>query len=289
MKKLFNKKHFQKEIEPVDEDPTNETSNIIIGIVVLAIAIPLLSISLFGLANIHNNQKDTGSVSTESTETEQSTVAIIPSNNTTVAGVTATITPNVSELVTQAQQMEQQQASESKQKEDERNQKIAEAQAKIAALDTSDKMQWFIQYKAIQDEYAEWIDKDETIYDIFTDDELNLLFEIVEAEVTGEDHFQSKVNVASVIFNRLYHDTDNQFPDDLTGILTAKSQFSSYSDGRYKKVTVTDTTKLAVEYAFQIGGNIDGSLYFDSCKGKSWANSKRQFVFQDSVKHNFYK
>ena len=277
MKKLFNKKHFQKEIEPVD------TTSHIIALVLLLVFIPLLILGIMGLKGaIDTNNEEIATETVIATETETSTMVSTVTNDTTVSGVTADITPNISEIVTSPAYIEES-------VELERQNKIAEAQSKIAALDTSDKMQWFIQYKAIQDEYAEWIDKDETIYDIFTDDELNLLFEIVEAEVTGEDHFQSKVNVASVIFNRLYHDTDNQFPDDLTGILTAKSQFSSYSDGRYKKVTVTDTTKLAVEYAFQIGGNIDGSLYFDSCKGKSWANSKRQFVFQDSVKHNFYK
>ena len=277
MKKLFNKKHFQKEIEPVD------TTSHIIALVLLLVFIPLLILGIMGLKGaIDTNNEEIATETVIATETETSTMVSTVTNDTTVSGVTADITPNISEIVTSPAYIEES-------VELERQNKIAEAQSKIAALDTSDKMQWFIQYKAIQDEYAEWIDKDETIYDIFTDDELNLLFEIVEAEVTGEDHFQSKVNVASVIFNRLYHDTDNQFPDDLTGILTAKSQLSSYSDGRYKKVTVTDTTKLAVEYAFQIGGNIDGSLYFDSCKGKSWANSKRQFVFQDSVKHNFYK
>ena len=289
MKKLFKKKKFQKEIEPVN-DINKESSNVIIGVVVLGIAIPLLAIATLGLSNIHSNQEYTNSISTESNSTESNTqISQNIKNGKSSAGVTATIVPNVSALVTQAQQLEQQQTQDAQNKELERQQKIAEAQAKIAALDTSDKMQWFIQYKQIQNDYAQWIDKDETIYDVFSSDELNLLFEIVEAEVTGENHFVSKVNVASVIFNRLYQDTDNQFPDDLIGILTEKHQFSSYSDGRYKKVTVTDTTKLAAEYAYQIGGNIDGSMYFDSCNGKSWANSTRQFVFQDSVKHNFYK
>ena len=277
MKKLFNKKHFQKEIEPVEE------SNHIITIVVLAIVIPLMTLGIIGLKGAMHT--DNASIETESvidTETETSTTVSTVTNDTTVSGVTADIIPNISEIVSSPQYIEQA-------KEDERNQKIAEAQAKMAALDTSDKMQWFIQYKAIQDEYAEWIDKDETIYDIFTDDELNLLFEIVEAEVTGEDHFQSKVNVASVIFNRLECDTNNDFPDTLTGILTQDKQFSSYKDGRYKEVTITDTTKLACEYAYSINNTVNGSMYFDSCNGKSWANSKREFVFQDSVKHNFYK
>ena len=277
MKKLFNKKHFQKEIEPVD------TTSHIIALVLLLVFIPLLILGIMGLKGaIDTNNEEIATETVIATETETSTMVSTVTNDTTVSGVTADITPNISEIVTSPAYIEES-------VELERQNKIAEAQSKIAALDTSDKMQWFIQYKAIQDEYAEWIDKDETIYDIFTDDELNLLFEIVEAEVTGEDHFQSKVNVASVIFNRLECDTNNDFPDTLTGILTQDKQFSSYKDGRYKEVTITDTTKLACEYAYSINNTVNGSMYFDSCNGKSWANSKREFVFQDSVKHNFYK
>ena len=130
---------------------------------------------------IDTNNEGIATETVIATETETSTMESTVTNDTTVSGVTADITPNISEIVTSPAYIEES-------VELERQNKITEAQAKIAALDTSDKMQWFIQYKAIQDEYAEWIDKDETIYDIFTDDELNLLFEIVEAEVTGEDH-----------------------------------------------------------------------------------------------------
>lgn len=58
--------------------------------------------------------------------------------------------------------------------------KYEEAQEKIEKLDKSDKKKWFIEYKKIQEEYSEWIDPDETIYDCFTEEELDLLFKIVE-------------------------------------------------------------------------------------------------------------
>ena len=170
--------------------------------------------------------------------------------------------------------------------EQERELYIKEATDKIAVLDASDKMQWFIEYKAIQEEYSEWIDVDETIYDYFTEEELQLLFRVVEAEVTGEEHFQSKANVASVIFNRLFSE---EFGNDLTEILTQKAQFSSYHDGRYMRVVVTETTILACEYAFQIEDSTNGALYFDSCNGNSWASGAREYVFTDSVNHAFYR
>ena len=114
--------------------------------------------------------------------------------------------------------------------------KIDEALLKLNALDKSNKEDWFKNYKAIQEEYGDWIDKDETIYDYFNQDELELLFRIVETEVRGDENFDEKVNVASVIFNRIEHE---DFPMTLTDILTQRSpspQFSSYISGAYKNV-----------------------------------------------------
>lgn len=164
--------------------------------------------------------------------------------------------------------------------------KISEAQERIASLDTSNKKEWFIEYKSIQGEYSDWIDCDETIYDYFTSEELSLLFKIVEAEVTGQYYFQSKVNVAFVIFNRL---DSEEFPNSLTDVLTQKSQFSSYWDKRYSQVEVTETTILACEYAWMFPDETDGSLYFDSCKKKSWARRNREYLFTDDVGHAFYR
>lgn len=167
--------------------------------------------------------------------------------------------------------------------------KIEEAQLKMAELDTSNKEEWFKKYKEIQEEYSDWIDKDETIYDYFEASELELLFRIVETEVRGDTYFDEKVNVASVIFNRMEHE---DFPMTLTDILTQRSpspQFSSYMSGMYKQVEITDTTILACEYAFQIGDTTDGALWFDSTNGYSWADKNREFLFKDRVGHSFYK
>ena len=164
--------------------------------------------------------------------------------------------------------------------------KIEEAQLKMAELDKSNKEEWFKNYKAIQEEYSDWIDKDETIYDYFNQDELELLFRIVETEVRGDTYFDEKVNVASVIFNRIEHE---DFPMTLTNVLTEYPQFSSYISGAYRNVEVTDTTILACEYAFQIEDTTNGALWFDSTNGHSWAERNREYVFTDNVGHSFYK
>ncbi len=164
--------------------------------------------------------------------------------------------------------------------------KIIEAQMRIDTLSAENSMEWFKKYKEIQNEYSEWIDTDETIYDYFDEFELDLLFRIVETEVRGENNFDEKVNVANVIFNRIDHE---DFPMNLIEILTERPQFSSYISGDYKNVTVTETTILACEYAFQFPDTTNGALWFDSTRGNSWADRNREYIFTDSVGHSFYR
>ena len=54
-------------------------------------------------------------------------------------------------------------------------------QEEIRALNTTDKKEWFIGYKQIIKDNLEILDPPETIYDYFTEDELDLLFSVVEA------------------------------------------------------------------------------------------------------------
>ena len=164
--------------------------------------------------------------------------------------------------------------------------KIQEAVTEINALDTSDTKEWFKNYKEIEREYSEWVDTDESIYDYFNSYELELLFRIVETEVRGDKNFNEKVNVANVIFNRIKHE---DFPVDLTEVLTEYPQFSSYTSGTYKTVEVTETTRLACEYAFQFPDTTYGALYFDSTNGHSWADRNREYIFTDVVGHSFYR
>lgn len=142
-----------------------------------------------------------------------------------------------------------------------------------------DKKEWFIAYKNIIDKYLDILDPPETIYDYFSEEELDLLFRVVQAEVGDEYSFEQKCNVASVIFNRLEHE---KFENELLEILT-EDQFETIRNGRYKNVTVSEDTILACEYAFQIEDTTNGCLFFDSNN-----TLKYEFVFNDMA-HNFYK
>lgn len=157
---------------------------------------------------------------------------------------------------------------------EEMNQKMAEIES------IENKKEWFIAYKSIIEEYSYIIDPPETIYEYFTEEELDLLFHVVQAEIGDECYsFEQKANVASVVFNRLYHE---KFPDALSEILVY-DQFSPISNGRYKEVEVSEDTILACEYAFEIEDTTDGCLFFDSNNTLNY-----QFVFDDGA-HNFYK
>lgn len=174
-----------------------------------------------------------------------------------------------------------------KDKEQEKLQKIAEFQTKFNELDKSNNLVWFKSYKILVGDYKQYLEPITTIYDRFSSDELWLLFQIVEAEVTGENNFDSKCNVASVIYNRLWSE---HFPNDVISILTSPQQFSSYWDKRYLQVQVTETTRLACEYAFEIGDTTNCALYFDGCGNNSWAlASGLTYLFTDQVGHSFYR
>lgn len=155
---------------------------------------------------------------------------------------------------------------------------IEEIDMRIESLELiPDKKEWFLAYKSIIEEYEGFLDSPETIYDCFSDNELDLLFHVVEAEI-GNYSFNQKVNVTSVIFNRIEHD---RFPNKLGEILVME-QFATISGGRYKEVEVSEDTVLACEYAFQIEDTTGGCLFFDSNNMLNY-----EFVFSDGA-HNFY-
>lgn len=156
---------------------------------------------------------------------------------------------------------------------------LKELERKRNSINTAqDKLSWFLEYKNFIEGYKDLLEPTATIYECFAEDELNLLFCVVQAEIGDEYSFEQKVNVASVIFNRLKHD---RFPDTLGEILVA-DQFSTISNGRYRNVEVTDNTILACEYAFSIGDTTNGCLFFDSNNAL-----KYKYSFNDGA-HNFY-
>jgi len=133
--------------------------------------------------------------------------------------------------------------------------KISQAQAELDEIEAiGDSQEWFIAYKNIISNYEEWIDAPESIYDVYTEDEIYLMCRVIETETHGLE-FSKKCNVASVILNRIEHE---QFGDTATKVCTAAGQFS------YSRTKIEDDTLLALEYAFMIEDTTGGALYFHS-------------------------
>lgn len=155
---------------------------------------------------------------------------------------------------------------------------IQSMQLKLSEIESiEDKMEWFLAYKAIIQEYDSIIDPPETIYDYCTDEEINLICRVVETE-TYQCKFNSKVNVANVVFNRLEH---GEFGETIEEVVTSKNQFA------YARKNISEDTILAVEYAFMMEDTTNGALFFHSNK-KTNTFCGNKFIFQDEAGHNFY-
>lgn len=155
---------------------------------------------------------------------------------------------------------------------EEMNQKMMEIES------VTEKKERFIAYKNIIDEYSCVIEPPKTIYDCFKEDELNMFFMVVQAEIGDEYSFEQKCNVASVILNRIDH---YKFSNKMFEILTP-DQFETINNKRYKNMKISDDTVLACEYVFVFGDTTNGALFFDSNN-----TLKYKFLFNDGA-HNFY-
>lgn len=138
--------------------------------------------------------------------------------------------------------------------------------------------EWYIEYKEFIDSHSDKYDSPETIYDCFTDAELDLLFRVVQAEI-GDYSFEQRVNVANVIYNRIFHE---KFGDTMNEVLIS-SQFATIENGRTKRIGTDEITILACEYAFEFPDTTNGALFFDS---NGYLNY--EFICNDGA-HNFYK
>lgn len=124
----------------------------------------------------------------------------------------------------------------------------------------------------------------------FSKDEIEILERITEAEAEGQDS-DSKKNVCSNIINRM---ESKSFPDTIKEVVFQKNQYSSTTDGRYKKVEISKDTKEAVNDVLRDGATHD-CLYFFSLKDiksqkiKNWINNSLDFQFKDSSGHAYYK
>lgn len=165
----------------------------------------------------------------------------------------------------------------------EREQEMYDEMIRVAYIE--DRKEWFIEYKKLFDKYPEFLAKQESIYDVYSDAELEKLFRTVEAEATGGT-FQDKVNVAVTIFNRI---DNEEFGSTIDEVITS-DQFSPLLDGRYSEVEITEDTILACEYAYIFRIIEHDALYFDRTNGNSWAHRNREEVEVDGDNaHRFYK
>jgi N-acetylmuramoyl-L-alanine amidase len=116
---------------------------------------------------------------------------------------------------------------------------------------------------------------------------------IVEAEATNEDLI-GKILIANVVLNRV---KSSNFPNNIYDVvhqkIKGKAQFSPIDDGRYYKLKVTNSTKKAVESAFNGEDYSQGSLFFvarslASSKAVSWFDNNLTKVLKHGV-HEFFK
>ena len=144
----------------------------------------------------------------------------------------------------------------------------------------TDNMEWFISYRSVIDKYSYILDPPETVYDYFNDEDIYLIQRAVETECYDQD-FDSKCNVASVIFNRI-SDPKQRFGKTVTEVITTDKQFA------YGRKNISDSTKLAVEYAFEIIDTTNGCIGFHSNQKTEKFNGW-DYVFTDDINHHFYR
>lgn len=141
---------------------------------------------------------------------------------------------------------------------------------------TEDNMKyWFYGYKIM---IESWEDKPESLEESFSQEDLNYLYRCVQTETNGAD-FASQTHVASVIFNRLY---SGKWGNSLKGVITAPNQFA------YGNINITEQTKEACAFAYEIKDTAQGCLYFHSgAKTETFGGAK--WIFSDQIGHHFYK
>lgn len=126
-----------------------------------------------------------------------------------------------------------------------------------------------------------------------SDKDYENLLAIVEAEAGGED-LEGRIMVANVILNRV---ASEDFPGDVTAVIWDRSggspQFSPTADGRIHTVTVSDTTREAVNRAIDGEDLSQGALYFIAkdqadADNVKWFDEHLAFLFQHG-QHSFYE
>lgn len=125
-----------------------------------------------------------------------------------------------------------------------------------------------------------------------SDQDLDTLMRIVEAEAGGEDR-KGKLLVANVVINRV---KNKKFPNNVTDVVYQRAQnvtqFSPVSNGTINQVTVSEETKDVVYSALRGEDVSDGALFFMARKyadneNVDWFDSHLTFLFSYGG-HDFY-
>ena len=121
-----------------------------------------------------------------------------------------------------------------------------------------------------------------------TDDEYQVLLKIVEAEAEAED-IKGKMLVANVVLNRMECGFGGYTISD---VVFARNQFEPISNGRFFRVTPSESTIEAVERVLKGEDESQGALYFMSRTGASWSgvrwfDNNLKFLFKHGG-HEFY-
>ena len=151
----------------------------------------------------------------------------------------------------------------------------------IEPLREYDKQSYMMAYDNM---YGLLINPPETIYDYTTDEEFDMICRVVEAEI-GNGSINQKINVATCIVNRYISD-DTSWRE----VLTEDNQFTTVSNGAWENVEVSESTKLACEYAWLFPNEYIGDATYFKSGNDSWHDScdKLEEVYDDTL-HTFYR
>jgi len=126
-----------------------------------------------------------------------------------------------------------------------------------------------------------------------SEEELNVLLRIVEAEAGTED-VEGKLLVANVVLNRMNNEA---FPDTISEVVFQRergvTQFSPVADGRFWEVEISEGTLEAVGRALEGEDISQGALYFAARKYADsdrmrWFDENLTFLFQHGG-HEFFR
>ena len=146
-------------------------------------------------------------------------------------------------------------------------------------IQKDDLYNWFLKYQKLANIY----DSDRDTVDVFfTEEEIQLMYQVIETE-TYQATFYQKVNVANVLLNRFQVGLETgKFGDDMKEIITSKNQFAYY------RTEISQSTKDALTFAFEVKDTTNGSIGFKSDRKVEKFNGWKYSDLYDEA-HWFYK